>query len=45
MEQRMRWAGLVALIGEINAYIVLVGIPKGRDHSENRGAGGSVIFE
>jgi hypothetical protein len=43
---RMRWAEHVVRIGEMkNAYIVLVGKPEGRDHSENLRIDGRVVFE
>jgi hypothetical protein len=44
--RRMSWAGHVAHMEEIiNAYNILVGEPKGRDHSEVLGVDGKIILE
>jgi hypothetical protein len=41
----MRWAGYVACMGVIiNAYNILVGKLKGRDHWEDPAANGTVIL-
>jgi hypothetical protein len=42
----MRWAGHVACTEEMrNAYNILVGKLKGRDHSEEPGKDGWIILE
>jgi len=42
----MRWAGRVVRMGEMrNAYKILVGNLKGRDHSDDPDVGGRIILE
>jgi hypothetical protein len=43
--KRVRWAGYVARIEEINAYSILVANLKGRDHLEDVGVDGRIILE
>jgi len=44
--KRMRWAGLVSLMGEVkNAYNIVVRRPKGKNHSEDLGVDGKIILE
>jgi hypothetical protein len=41
----MRWAGHVALMGEVrNMYRVLVGKPDGKNHWEEQGVDGGIIL-
>jgi hypothetical protein len=43
---RMRWAGLAARMGDMrNAYKILVGNLRGRDHSEELGVAERIILE
>jgi hypothetical protein len=41
----MRWTGHVARMGEIRSRTVLVEKPKERDHPEDLGADGRIIFK
>jgi hypothetical protein len=44
--RRMQWAGQVVRVGEIrNAYKILVGNLKGKDHSKDLGVDGRIILE
>jgi hypothetical protein len=44
--RRMRWAGHVAQMGEKrNAYRILVGKPKGKNHWEDQSVGGWSILK
>jgi hypothetical protein len=44
--RRMRWARHVARMGEKrNAFRILVGKPKERDHQKNLDVGGRIILE
>jgi hypothetical protein len=44
--RRMRWAGLVACMGEMrDVYGVLVGKPEGKNHLEDPGVDGRIILK
>jgi len=44
--RRLRWVGHVACMGDMrNLFKMLVGSPKGKDHSQDEGLGGRIILE
>jgi hypothetical protein len=44
--RKMRWARHVARMGEMrNAYMHSVGTPEGKNHSEDLGVDGRIIFK